>query len=183
MQKHNIKTCTKNDANPPTTTGNTVHRHTWPLPAAGPPTACTTGRPGKCIHSRLRIAKCGFCKPCHNNAMSTFGRPMRCPTHADHRTDHIPRGTKRPRNSLQHTPHQIQHPSPPHSTAIKQRTQGLPSWQPDHQVAPTPDSGALGTPQTTQPIPAFTFTTPVQTLTVPKVPIAGLPPPEPPPPD
>ena len=110
---------TRNDANPPTITVNTGRHHIWPSLAASPPTVCTTDLPGKCIHSKLTIAKCVFCKPCHNNAMSKFGLTMRCPTHADHRSDRIPRGTKRPSDLIQHTPHRTEHPSPAHTTAIK----------------------------------------------------------------
>ena len=168
-------------ADPPTAIGGALRHHLQPLAATSPPPACTPGPPGKCTHSSLTIARCGFCKPCHSKAMLVFGLAMRCPTHADHRCDHVPRGTKRQRDSLQNPPsqHQIRSPLP---VATKKYKPDVPllQWADQHTTL-TPDSGTSGKPQNTHPIPVFTFTAPTHVPAVPKTPTAGLPPPEPPP--
>ena len=168
-------------ADPPTAMGGALRHHLQPLAATSPPPACTPGPPGKCTHSSLTIARCGFCKPCHSNAMLVFGLAMRCPTHADHRCDHVPRGTKRQRDSLQNPPsqHQIRSPLP---VATKKYKPDVPllQWADQHTTL-TPGSGTSGKPQNTHPIPVFTFTAPTHVPAVPKTPTARLPPPEPPP--
>ena len=135
--------------------------HVQPPAHSGPPSACNPNLTGKCMHSNLTIAKCGFCKPCHSNAMLRFGHTMRCTAHADHRCDHVPRGKKRQRDSLQNPP--SHNNSPPQAATKKYKPQlTLHNTQPQHT-------------------PGFTFTTPAQATSVPKTPTIKLPPPEPPP--
>ena len=40
-----------------------------------------------CAATLRKIGKCGYCVVCHKDAMRTYGLPMRCTSHADHRVD------------------------------------------------------------------------------------------------
>ena len=60
---------------------------------------------GLCAATLRKIAKCGYCVVCHKDAMRTYGLPMRCTSHADHRvelpSDFVPRPQPEPRPQAQ----------------------------------------------------------------------------------
>ena len=51
------------------------------------PCAADAGEVGLCAATLRKIAKCGYCVVCHKDALRTYGLPMRCTSHTDHRVD------------------------------------------------------------------------------------------------
>ena len=69
------------------------------------PCAADADEVGLCAATLRKIAKCGYCVVCHKEAMRTYGLPMRCTSHADHRvdlpSDFVPRPQPEPRQQAQ----------------------------------------------------------------------------------
>ena len=69
------------------------------------PCAADADEVGLCAATLRKIAKCGYCVVCHKDAMRTYGLPMRCTSHADHRvdlpSDFVPRPQPEPRQQAQ----------------------------------------------------------------------------------